>query len=157
MAAPFRPPAGRHWDAHGGGELAIDKNHAKVAKQIDQPIAGLLADLQQHGLLDETLVVWTGEFGRTPMMQGDKGRNHSSMGFTVWLAGGGVKSGFSYGETDGIGLVAEKDPVSVSQLHATILTALGLRPDDLFFEHNGRPERLTGVAGSAKLVMEVFA
>lgn len=148
---------GYGWDAHGGGKLAIDKNHAAVAKQTDQPIAALLADLKQRGLLDETLVVWAGEFGRTPMMQGDKGRNHSPMGFTVWLAGGGVKSGFSYGTTDDIGLMAEKNPVSVSQLHATILTALGLNPDQLFFEHNGRPERLTGVAGSAKPVMDLFA
>ena len=148
---------GYGWDAHGGGKLTIDKNHAAVARQTDQPIAALLADLKQRGLLDETLVVWAGEFGRTPMMQGDKGRNHSPMGFTVWLAGGGVKSGFSYGTTDDIGLMAEKNPVSVSQLHATILTALGLNPDQLFFEHNGRPERLTGVAGSAKPVMDLFA
>ena len=148
---------GYGWDAHGGGKLAIDQNHAAVARQTDKPIASLLADLKQRGLLDETLVVWAGEFGRTPMMQGDRGRNHSPMGFTVWLAGGGVKSGFSYGETDEIGLVVEKDPVSVSQLHATILTALGLRPDDLFFEHNGRPERLTGVMGSATPVMDLFA
>ena len=147
---------GYGWDAHGG-EHAIDKNHSAVARQTDKPIAGLLADLKQRGLLEETLVVWAGEFGRTPMMQGDNGRNHSPMGYTVWLAGGGVKSGFSYGETDEIGLVAEKDPVSVAELHATILTALGLRPDDLFFEHNGRPERLTGVMGSATPVMDVFA
>ena len=147
---------GYGWDAHGG-EHAIDKNHTAVARQIDRPIAGLLADLKQRGLLDETLVVWAGEFGRTPMMQGDKGRNHSPTGFTAWLAGGGVKPGFSYGETDEIGLVAEQDPVSVSELHATILTALGLQPDNLFFEHNGRPERLTGVAGSALPVMDLFA
>jgi len=148
---------GYGWDAHGGGILAIDKNHAAVAKQVDQPIAGLLADLKQRGLLEETLVVCAGEFGRTPMMQGDRGRNHSPTGFTVWLAGGGVKSGFSYGETDEIGLVAQQNPVSVSQLHATILTALGLQPDNLFFEHNGRPERLTGVAGSAQPVLDLFA
>ena len=140
------------WDGH-------DHNadyHRRIARQTDKPIAGLLADLKQRGLLDETLVIWSGEFGRTPMMQGGEGRNHNPYGFTVWRAGGGVKGGQSIGETDEIGLRASQDPHSVKDLHATILTALGLNPSDLFFEHNGRPERLTGVAGSARPIQAVF-
>jgi hypothetical protein len=141
------------WDGHDNSETY----HKRNAEQTDQPIAALLTDLKQRGLLDETLVIWAGEFGRTPMMQGGKGRNHNPYGFTIWLAGGGVKGGQAIGETDEIGLRAEKDPHSVKDLHATVLTALGLNPDDLYFEHNGRPERLTGVAGSAKPIREVFA
>jgi hypothetical protein len=91
------------------------------------------------------------------MLQGGKGRNHNPYGFTVWLAGGGVRGGQSIGTTDAVGLRAEENPVSVKDFHATILHALGLRNDELFFEHNGRPERLTGVAGTAKVVRSVFA
>ncbi len=143
------------WDGH----TDIKKNHEFCAKQTDQPIAALLADLRQRGLLDSTLVIWAGEFGRTPMMEGspDKpGRQHNPLGFTVWLAGGGVKGGQELGATDDIGLRAEKDPHSVHDFHATILTALGIRPEDLYFEHNGRPERLTGVAGRAKAIPGVL-
>jgi hypothetical protein len=140
------------WDGHDHSE----DYHRRNAAQTDQPIAALLADLKQRGLLDSTLVIWAGEFGRTPMVQGNLGRNHNPYGFTVWLAGGGVKGGQTIGETDEIGLRAEKDPHSVKDLHATILTALGLNPEELYFEHNGRPERLTGVAGSAKPIRQVF-
>jgi hypothetical protein len=140
------------WDAHDNNE----DYHRRNALQTDQPIAALLTDLKQRGLLDSTLVIWAGEFGRTPMMQGGKGRNHNPYGFTVWLAGGGVQGGQAIGETDEIGLRAEKDPHSVKDLHATILTAMGINPDDLYFEHNGRPERLTGVAGSGKAIREVL-
>jgi uncharacterized protein (DUF1501 family) len=107
-------------------------------------------------LLEETLVIWAGEFGRTPMEQGAKGRNHNPYGFTVWLAGGGVKGGQSIGETDEIGLRAVVEPHPMKDLHATILQAMGIRHDDLFFAHNGRPERLTGVAGTAKPIAKVF-
>ncbi len=140
------------WDGH-------DNNtdyHQRNAAQTDQPIAALLADLKQRGLLETTLVVWAGEFGRTPMMQGNNGRNHNPYGFTIWMAGGGVKSGQAIGATDEIGLRAVDQPQPVKNLHATILTALGLRPDDLFFETNGRQERLTGVAQSWKTIPGVL-
>ena len=140
------------WDGH-------DNNtdyHKRNAAQTDQPIAALLADLRQRGLMDSTLVIWAGEFGRTPMMQGNQGRNHNPYGFTIWMAGGGVKPGQAIGATDAIGLRAEEQPQSVKNLHATILSALGLQPDDLFFESNGRQERLTGVALSWKTIPGVL-
>jgi hypothetical protein len=133
------------WDGHSSNH----DFHRRNAEHTDQGTAALLTDLKERGLLDDTLVIWGGEFGRTPMMQGSGGRNHNPYGFTMWLAGGGVKGGQSIGATDEIGLRAVESPHSVKDLHATILTALGLRPEDLFFAHNGRPERLTGVAGSA--------
>jgi uncharacterized protein (DUF1501 family) len=138
---------GYGWDAHGTPHN-IATNHGRNAAQVDQPVAALLTDLAQRGLLDDTLVLWLSEFGRTSMLQGDQGRNHSPLGFTVWLAGGGVKPGQSIGRTDEIGLRAEGDRYHPKELHATILQALGLRCDDLFFEVSGRQERLTGVAGS---------
>jgi len=141
------------WDGH-------DNNadyHKRNAAQTDQPIAALLGDLKQRGLLDSTLVIWAGEFGRTPMQQGNKGRNHNPYGFTIWMAGGGVNAGTVIGATDEIGLRAVEQPQSVKNLHATILTALGLHPDDLSFEHNGRQERLTGVAQSWKTIPGVFS
>jgi hypothetical protein len=141
------------WDGHEHNA----KNHVTQAAMTDQPVAALLTDLKQRGLLDTTLVIWAGEFGRTPMIQGNEGRNHNPLGFSVWLAGGGVKGGQTIGATDEIGLRATEDPHPVKDLHATILHALGLRSEDLFFEHNGRPERLTGVAGSAKVIERVFA
>ena len=140
------------WDAH-------DNNtdyHNRNAAQTDQPVAALLADLKQRGMLDSTLVVWAGDFGRTPMQQGNKGRNHNPYGFTIWMAGGGVKGGTAIGATDEIGLRAIDQPQPVKNLHATILTALGLNPDNLFFEHNGRQERLTGVAQSWKTIPGVL-
>lgn len=140
------------WDGH---ENNTDYN-TRNAAQTDQPIAALLADLKQRGLLDTTLVIWAGEFGRTPMMQGNNGRNHNPYGFTIWLAGGGVHAGTVIGSTDEIGLRAADQPQPVKNLHATILTALGLNPDDLFFEHAGRQERLTGVAQSWKTIPGVF-
>ena len=142
------------------GWYANDKltnNHVPRARWIDQPISALLSDLKQRGLLDETLVVWASEFGRTPMAQGDKGRQHNAAGFTVWMAGGGVRPGVRIGATDEIGLMAVQQPHSVKDLHATILAALGLRNDDLYFEHNSRMERITGVAGSANIIPGVLA
>lgn len=141
------------WDGH---ENNTDY-HQRNAAQTDQPVAALLEDLKQRGLLDTTLVVWAGEFGRTPMMQGNQGRNHNPYGFTIWMAGGGVKAGTVIGATDEIGLRAIEQPQPIKNLHATILTALGLNPDDLFFEHNGRQERLTGVAQSWKTIPGVFS
>jgi hypothetical protein len=140
------------WDAHSD----LEGNHKHCARATDQPVAALLTDLKQRGLLESTLVIWAGEFGRTPMKQGANGRNHNPLGFTAWLAGGGVRGGQSIGETDAIGLRAEKDPYKVRDFHATILSALGLNPKDLFFTHNGRPERLTGVAGSARVIPGVL-
>lgn len=140
------------WDGHDSSH----DYHRRNAAQTDQPIAALLADLKRRGLLDSTLVIWAGEFGRTPMKQGETGRNHNPYGFNIWLAGGGVRAGESIGATDEIGLRAADQPQSVKNLHATILTALGLAPDDLFFEHQGRQERLTGVAQSWKLIPGVL-
>ncbi len=141
------------WDGHDNNKAYAERN----ALQTDQAVAALLTDLRQRGLLDETLVVWAGEFGRTPMMQGNGGRNHNPYGFTGWLAGGGIQGGQSIGATDEIGLRAAVDPHPVKDFHATILHALGLHHDDLFFEHNGRPERLTGVAGTARVIPRAFA
>ena len=140
------------WDGHDNN---IDY-HRRNAAQTDQPIAALLSDLKQRGLLDTTLVIWAGEFGRTPMMQGGNGRNHNPYGFNIWMAGAGVNAGASIGATDEIGLRAVEQPQHVKNLHATILTALGLAPDDLFFEHQGRQERLTGVAQSWQLIPGVL-
>jgi hypothetical protein len=146
---------GYGWDAHGDAH-DVPKNHGRNAAQVDKPAAALLADLAQRGLLDDTLVLWLSEFGRTPMLQGDKGRNHCPYGFSVWLAGGGVRGGQAIGATDEIGLRAVVDPYRPKDLHATILAALGLRCDDLFFETAGRQERLTGVAGTAKPIPGVL-
>ena len=141
------------WDGHENST----EYHQRNSAQTDQPIAALLADLKQRGLLDTTLVLWAGEFGRTPMMQGNNGRNHNPYGFTIWMAGGGVNAGQAIGGTDEIGLRAVDQPQPVKNLHATILTALGLHPDDLFFESNGRQERLTGVAQSWQTIPGVYS
>jgi hypothetical protein len=140
------------WDAHD----RLTNNHNPRAKWTDQPVAGLLADLKQRGLLESTLVVWASEFGRTPMMQGNMGRQHNAAGFTIWLAGGGIRSGARMGATDELGLMAVERPIQFRDLHATILTALGIRFEDLSFEVNGRDERITGVAGSAKPILDLL-
>jgi hypothetical protein len=141
------------WDAHG----KLKENHTPRARWTDQPVAALLSDLKQRGMLKDTLVIWASEFGRTPMMQGDNGRNHNSAGFTIWMAGGGVKPGQRIGATDEVGLLAVEQPTAFRDLHATILAALGLNNDELFFEANGRQERLTGIAGGAKIIPGVLA
>jgi len=141
------------WDAHN----KLTDNHNPRARWTDQPVAALLKDLKQRGLLDETLVIWASEFGRTPLMQGDNGRNHNAAGFTIWLAGGGVKPGQRIGATDELGYLAIDRPTPFKDLHATILAALGIKNDELFFETNGRQERLTGVAGSAKIIQGVLS
>jgi hypothetical protein len=135
----------RSWDGH----IDIKGNHTQFAGETDRPVAGLLADLEQRGLLDETLVIWGGEFGRLPIAQkGDKpGRDHNPHCFTTWLAGGGVKGGTSYGESDEIGYRAAVDKVHVNDLHATILHLLGLDHRRLTYKYNGREFRLTDVAG----------
>ena len=141
------------WDAHG----KLTENHTPRARTVDGPIAALLDDLQQRGLLDETLVIFGSEFGRTPLMQGDNGRNHNAAGFTIWLAGGGVRSGQRIGATDEVGYLAIERPTPFRDLHATILAALGLNHEELSFHTNGRQERLTGVAGRAKIIPGVLA
>jgi hypothetical protein len=132
------------WDAH----LNVDKNHELHCGETDQPIAALLTDLKRRGLLDETLVVWTGEFGRTPTSEKNgKGRDHSPRGFTAWLAGGGVKGGQVYGATDDFGYAAVENKVHVHDLHATILHLLGFDHTLLTYFHGGRDMRLTDVEG----------
>jgi hypothetical protein len=127
------------WDAHSN----IEGNHGKLCLQSDRPIAGLLTDLKRRGLLTDTLVIWGGEFGRTPMSEGSNGRDHNPHGFTMWLAGGGIKGGQALGATDAVGLRAEQDTVHVHDVHATILHLLGFDHRRLTFRHNGRNERLT--------------
>ena len=131
-----------NWDAHGD----IRKNHDKHCYDTDEPIAGLIKDLKLRGLLDETLVVWAGEFGRTPHATG-KGRDHHPYGYTALMAGGGIKKGVAYGETDEIGYHAEVDRASVHDIHATILHQLGINHKQLPYNHNGRRFRLTDVFG----------
>jgi uncharacterized protein (DUF1501 family) len=130
----------RGWDHHGG----IKKNIAKTAKIVDQGTSALLSDLKRRGMLDETLVIWGGEFGRTPMAQGS-GRDHHIKAFSVFLAGGGIKGGTVHGETDELGYGVVKDPVSVHDLHATILHLLGLKHDSFTFKSQGLDHKLTGV------------
>jgi hypothetical protein len=132
-----------NWDAHGD----VNRNHELHCKETDQPIAALLADLKQRGLLDETLVVWGGEFGRTPTGQNGKGRDHSPRGFTMWMAGGGVKGGLAYGATDEFGFAAVENPVHVHDIHATILHLMGMDHEHLTYFHNSRAMRLTDVEG----------
>jgi hypothetical protein len=131
------------WDAHDN----LRSNHDARCAETDAPIAGLLRDLRRRGLLDSTLVVWGGEFGRMPVSEKTQGRDHNPHGFLMWMAGGGVKGGASHGETDEIGYKAAADPVSVHDVHATILHLLGLDHKRLTFAHNGRRYRLTDVRG----------
>jgi Protein of unknown function (DUF1501) len=131
--------SGSKWDAH----TDVEGNHGRYCRESDRPIAGLLKDLKRRGLLDSTLVVWGGEFGRTPMSESGNGRDHNPYGFTVWLAGGGIKGGTAYGATDDIGLYAVDNPVHVHDLHATMLHCLGLDHKKLTYLYNGRDERAT--------------
>ena len=131
------------WDQHAD----LVKGHRKNALEVDRPIAGLLQDLKQRGLLEETLVLWGGEFGRTPTMQGSNGRDHNPEGFTMWMAGGGVKGGFHYGATDEFGYYAVENKMHIHDLHATLLHLLGLDHQRLTFPFAGRRFRLTDVGG----------
>lgn len=130
-----------NWDTHGNN----DERHRQLCTEIDQPIAGLMADLKQRGLLDDTLIVWAGEFGRTPF--GTGGRDHHASGFSTWMAGGGVKGGTVHGETDELGFSVARDKVHVHDLHATILHLMGMDHTTLTYLHSGRNYRLTDVAG----------
>jgi hypothetical protein len=136
-------PGNMQWDAHDN----IEENHLRMASQTDTPIAGLLIDLKRRGLLDSTLVLWGGEFGRSPEAQTGKGRDHHNLGFTMWMAGGGIRGGQVVGATDEIGLHAVKDRYHFRDIHTTILHQLGLDQDELNYPHLGRKERLTLVHG----------
>jgi hypothetical protein len=139
------------WDQHS----ALFKGHTKNAMEVDKPIAGFLKDLKARGLLEDTLVLWGGEFGRTPTAQGGDGRDHNPNGFTMWMAGGGVKPGFAYGATDDYGYFAQEDKVHIHDLHATILHLLGLNHEKLTYRYAGRDFRLTDVEG--RVVKEIIA
>ena len=134
---------GQPWDDHGD-----ILNHRDHARKSDQAIAALLVDLKSRGLLDETLIVWGGEFGRTPTAEGSKGRDHNNLGFSMWLAGGGVKGGYVHGSTDEIGFAAVDKKVHVHDLHATLLHLLGMDHTKLTYRYSGRDFRLTDVSGT---------
>jgi hypothetical protein len=139
------------WDQHGD----LLKGHSKNAAEVDKPIAGLLKDLRSRGLLEDTLVLWGGEFGRTPVAQGTNGRDHNPHGFTMWMAGGGTKGGYAHGATDDYGYYAQEDKVHINDLHATLLHLLGLNHEKLTYRYAGRDFRLTDIAGH--VVKEVMA
>lgn len=148
--------AGQPWDNHE----KIEENHRKLSAELDQPIAALLSDLKQRGMLEDTLVIWGGEFGRTPTveMSGTKsklGRDHNHYGFSVWMAGGGIKGGTVHGSTDEFGFAAVENPVSAHDLHATILHLMGLDHERLTYRYSGRDFRLTDVHGN--IVREILA
>jgi hypothetical protein len=136
-------PGNMQWDAHED----IEENHLRMAAQTDKPVAGLLKDLKRRGLLDSTLVLWGGEFGRSPEAQGGKGRDHHNLGFTMWMAGGGIKGGQVVGATDAIGLRAIESPYHFRDVHTTVLHQLGLNQHALSYMHQGRRERLTEIEG----------
>ena len=132
------------WDAHGG----LKKNHGDNSRAIDQPIAGLLRDLKSRGMLKDTLVVWSGEFGRTPFAQGSNGRDHNPFGFTIWMAGGGVKEGVTYGSTDEFGYRAVENKLDIHDMHATMLHLLGMDHKKMTYRFDGRDMRLTDTHGN---------
>ncbi|MCA9130525.1 MAG: DUF1501 domain-containing protein [Planctomycetales bacterium] len=142
-------PGNMQWDAHKD----IVENHDRMAGETDRPIAGLLVDLKRRGLLDSTLVLWGGEFGRSPEAQSSKGRDHHNLGFTMWMAGGGIRGGQVVGATDEIGLKAVENPYHFRDIHTTILNQLGIDQDQLTFPHLGRDERLTQIHG--KVIREI--
>ena len=141
----------RYWDSHGN----LKKEHEKLSAEMDKPVAGLITDLKQRGLLDETLVLWGGEFGRTPTAQGNDGRDHNPHGFTMFMAGGGIKPGTVYGSTDDYGYYAEDKPVHFHDLHATILHLMGIDHEEFTHRYAGRDFRLTDVEG--KVVHGIIA
>ncbi|WP_436714364.1 DUF1501 domain-containing protein [Roseiconus lacunae] len=130
--------AGSKWDSHSN----IESNHSRLCGNVDKPIAGLIRDLKQRGMLEDTLVIWGGEFGRTPMSEKGSGRDHNPTGFTMWMAGGGVKAGQAIGATDEIGLHAVEDRLHVHDIHATIMGLLGMDHTEVIYMHKGRPERV---------------
>jgi hypothetical protein len=131
------------WDAHS----ELIRLHTRTALQVDRPIAGLLTDLKSRGLLEDTLVIWGGEFGRTPIAEAGDGRDHNPYGYSMWMAGAGVKKGFIYGATDEFGYYAVEDRMHIHDLHATMLHLVGLDHEKLTFPYGGRRFRLTDVAG----------
>ena len=133
----------RNWDSHED----LERDHRNMAAEMDQPAAALLTDLKRRGMLDDTVVLWTTEFGRMPCSQGGLGRDHNPFGFTNWLAGGGVRGGVSYGATDEWSYRAVENPTTCNDVHATILHLLGVDHKELTFRHNGIDRRLTDVAG----------
>jgi hypothetical protein len=135
--------AANPWDQH----TKLEEGHTANALTVDQPVAGLVKDLKSRGLLDETLVIFSGEFGRTPFVQGTNGRDHNPMGFSLWMAGGGLKKGFIYGQTDEYGYRVVENAHTVRDLHATVLHLLGLDYTDLTYRFGGRDFRLTDVDG----------
>lgn len=138
---------GSKWDSHS----AIEANHSRLCRSMDKPVAGLIRDLKQRGLLDETLVIWGGEFGRTPMSEKGNGRDHNPTGFSIFMAGGGVQGGQTIGATDDLGLYAVEDKMHVRDIHASILGLLGLNNMELTWNHRGRPERPTINEGTFNL------
>lgn len=142
---------GQPWDTHSNHTQATKD----LCKDIDQPVAALLSDLKQRGMLDDTLVLWGGEFGRTPSTEGSDGRDHNPWGFTVWMAGGGIRGGMAFGATDPFGFKAMEDKVHVHDLHATILHLLGFDHEKLTYRHAGRDYRLTDVSG--RVVHEIIS
>ncbi len=139
------------WDQHE----KLVSGHEKIARAVDRPIAGLLTDLKARGLLEDTLVFWGAEFGRTPYTEGIDGRDHNPEGYSVWLAGGGVKGGIVHGRTDEFGFAAIEDKVHYHDLHATILYLLGLDHERLTYRYSGRDFRLTDIHG--RVVREILA
>ncbi len=143
--------AGSKWDSH----TKLEDNHSKLCRASDKPVAGLIQDLKRRGLLENTLVVWGGEFGRTPMSEKGDGRDHNPYGFSMWMAGGGVRGGFTLGSTDELGLHAVEDRLHIHDLHATILHAVGVDHWKLVYAHQGRPERATQNEG--RVCEKIFA
>ncbi|MDX1984710.1 MAG: DUF1501 domain-containing protein [Bryobacteraceae bacterium] len=139
------------WDAHSD----VEKNHHRMAALTDQPVAALVKDLKRRGLLDSTVVLWGGEFGRSPESERGQGRDHHNTGFSMWVAGGGFKGGMAYGATDDIGLKSVVKPMHFRDLHATVLHQMGLQQDQLSYLHQGRRERLTEVHGA--IIKEILA
>ena len=144
---------GAVWDHHSD----IVPGLKSICRRTDRPVAGLLRDLGQRGLLEDTMVMWAGEFGRLPISQSATGRDHNPRGFTIWLAGGGVKRGHVHGATDDLGYEAVRDPVSVPDLHATVLHLLGLDHKRLVYPHHGLDEGLIGTRYKPRVVTELFA
>ena len=142
---------GDRWDQHAG----LRDGHNRNCKTVDQPIAALIRDLKQRSLLDRTLIVWAGEFGRTPFAQGSDGRDHNPFGFTIWMAGGGVRRGVSYGATDEFGYRAVENRTTIHDLHATMLHLLGIDHKRLTYRYSGRDMRLTDVHG--EVIHDVLA
>jgi hypothetical protein len=139
------------WDQHS----ELKRGHETNAQEVDRPIAGLISDLKQRGLLEDTLVIWGTEFGRTPVGEGNNGRDHNPYGFTIWMAGGGVKGGIAYGATDEFGYFSTENRVSIYDLHATLLHILGLDHTRLTYRYSGRDFRLTDVHG--QVVRDILA